>query len=176
MMSELLTFLSKLNPLEAIRQYLNDRHERSKDHQYRNPVEARRLQLDNDAIALNHLEKRIEIIKSLGASDQDLAVLKKQVLLQSLEVLSSPNERSNLKQDDTNRVLPYQRNLGCLFPEECIGELAAYYKYISAKQQSQWLIKLKLSWWFFTLCWGVHVEARCDNFLLRHEKKRPTNF
>jgi hypothetical protein len=40
-------FLGKLMPLETIRQYLNDRHERAKDREYRNEAEEKRLDLEN---------------------------------------------------------------------------------------------------------------------------------
>lgn len=33
-------FLGKLNPLEVLRQYINDRHERQKDREYRSPASA----------------------------------------------------------------------------------------------------------------------------------------
>jgi hypothetical protein len=36
-------FLGSLNPLEVLRQYLSDRHERRKDREYREAAEARRL-------------------------------------------------------------------------------------------------------------------------------------
>lgn len=40
-------FLGNLNPLEVIRQYINDRHERRKDKRYRESAEARKLELEN---------------------------------------------------------------------------------------------------------------------------------
>jgi len=46
-------FLGTLNPLEVIRKYLNDRHERRKDREYREGAERRRLEIEN---ALGELE------------------------------------------------------------------------------------------------------------------------
>ena len=40
-------FLGKLNPLDVIRQYLTDRHERRKDKEYREAHENRKLYLEN---------------------------------------------------------------------------------------------------------------------------------
>ena len=40
-------FLGALNPLEVIRKYLNDRHERRQDRNYRESAEKRRLALEN---------------------------------------------------------------------------------------------------------------------------------
>lgn len=55
-------FLGGLNPLEVLRKYLNDRHERKKDKSYRQRAEERRLDIDN---ALNELEviRRIEELR-----------------------------------------------------------------------------------------------------------------
>jgi hypothetical protein len=46
-------FLGNLNPLEVLRNYLNDRHEREKDREYRSAAERERLAIAN---ALGRLE------------------------------------------------------------------------------------------------------------------------
>ena len=43
-------FAASLNPLEQIRKFLNDRHERRKDKQYREESEKERLKRDNELI------------------------------------------------------------------------------------------------------------------------------
>ena len=68
-------FLGKLNALEVIRQYLNDRHERRKDREYRESAERRRLTLENLSLQNRVLSERLRLAKELGASDQDLAPL-----------------------------------------------------------------------------------------------------
>lgn len=73
-------FLGTLNPLEVIRNYLNDRHERRKDREYRESAEARRLQLENLSLENNVLRERIELLKKMGASDSDLAPLRNKLL------------------------------------------------------------------------------------------------
>lgn len=74
-------FLGKFNPLEVLRQYLNDRHERQKDRQYRSSAEAEKLELEN-------FKEKIDILKQLGATDKDLALLKEQLLKKSLRQLN----------------------------------------------------------------------------------------
>ena len=62
-----------MNPLEVVRKYLNDRHERRKDRDYRERAEERRLQLENLQTENEVLEQRIKIAKELGATENDLA-------------------------------------------------------------------------------------------------------
>jgi hypothetical protein len=68
-------FMGTLNPLEVIRQYLNDRHERRKDREYREAAEARRLELENRLLENRVIQERIEIARHLGATEQDLTPL-----------------------------------------------------------------------------------------------------
>ena len=59
-------FLGKINPLETIRQYLNDRHERRKDESYRN-------QIEKNVLTLELVEKVICVAKQAGMSDSEIA-------------------------------------------------------------------------------------------------------
>ena len=68
-------FLGKLNPLEVMRQYLNDRHERRKDREYRESAEERRLRLEDLKLKNEVIAGRVKIAKELGATDRDLAPL-----------------------------------------------------------------------------------------------------
>ena len=54
-------FLGALNPLEVTRKYLNDRHERRKDDEYRSPAEADRLALENALLGLDVLRRYREL-------------------------------------------------------------------------------------------------------------------
>ncbi|UJB73211.1 hypothetical protein HRE53_32115 (plasmid) [Acaryochloris sp. 'Moss Beach'] len=80
-------FLGKLSPLEVLRQYLNDRHERQKDHEFRSPAETRKLDLENQSLELDIIERKIGILEHLGAKDRDLALLKEYLLAKSLRQL-----------------------------------------------------------------------------------------
>jgi hypothetical protein len=65
-------FLGKLNPLEVIRLYLQDRHERRKDKAYREPAERRALELDNKLKEAQLLSTQIDTARKMGATDDDL--------------------------------------------------------------------------------------------------------
>jgi len=68
-------FLGKLNPLEVIRQFLQDRHERRKDREYREDADRHRLDLENAILENKVIKERIAIARKLGATDENLAPL-----------------------------------------------------------------------------------------------------
>lgn len=80
-------FLGKLNPLEVIRQYLNDRHERKKDIEYRKSAEKRKLNLENQLLENKVISERIQMAKDLGATLQDLAPLLTELIYRPLQQL-----------------------------------------------------------------------------------------
>jgi hypothetical protein len=72
-------FLGSLNPLQQLREYLNDRHKRRQDREFREAAEKERLMLENELIRGQIYEKensvireRIAIFRELGYSNQDL--------------------------------------------------------------------------------------------------------
>ena len=72
-------FVGSLNPLQQIREYLNDRHKRRQDREYREKSEAEKLTLENELIEKQILEKensvlreRIAIMKDLGLSNKEI--------------------------------------------------------------------------------------------------------
>ena len=81
-------FVGSLNPLQMLLTYLNERHERQKDNDYRNLAEARKLALENQLLENQVITQRTAILKDLGATENDLAVLKSQLLRQPLQELS----------------------------------------------------------------------------------------
>ena len=81
-------FFGKLNPLEVIRQFLNDMHEHRKDREYREAAEERRLNLKNLALENQIIKARISLAKSLGATDADLTPLLNQLVVGPLNQLA----------------------------------------------------------------------------------------
>jgi hypothetical protein len=80
-------FLGKLNPLEVVRQYLNDRHERRKDKEYRESAEKRRLLLENLSLENKVIAERLKLAKEFGATDRDLAPLLNGLVFKPLTAL-----------------------------------------------------------------------------------------
>ncbi|HLK09945.1 MAG TPA: hypothetical protein VKW76_01040 [Candidatus Binatia bacterium] len=85
-------FLRSLNPLEVIRQYLNDRHERRRDREYREAAEARRLDLENRLLENRVIRERIDIARSLGAADSDLTPLLNELVHRPLRALNGAQD------------------------------------------------------------------------------------
>jgi len=73
-------FLASISPFESWRKYVMFRHKRDQDHRFRDPEEARRLRLENDARELAVLEKRAKIAKGLGATNAQLEPLRNLIL------------------------------------------------------------------------------------------------
>jgi hypothetical protein len=67
--------LGSLNPLEVIRNYLQDRHRRRQDLEYREEAERRRLDLDNVILETEAIRGRIDLARELGATNDQLAPL-----------------------------------------------------------------------------------------------------
>jgi hypothetical protein len=102
-------FLGKLNLLEVIRQYLNDRHERRKDREYRESAEARRLRLENLKLENEVISGRIKLAKDLGATEHDLAPLLNQLVYRPLTGLDRHQDRGAIDKAEIPR-LPGQIN------------------------------------------------------------------
>jgi hypothetical protein len=88
-------FLGKLNPLEIIRLLLNDEHERKKDRSYRSYQEKRRLSYENDlreievhSKSLDIVGKQIELMRSAGASEDEIQNVMRQTFYRPLKAVS----------------------------------------------------------------------------------------
>lgn len=86
-------FLGTLNPLEVLRMYLSDRHERRKDVEYREDAERRKLDLENNILENRVLSERIAIARDLGATNRDLAPLVNDLLYKPLTRLDRSQDR-----------------------------------------------------------------------------------
>jgi hypothetical protein len=99
-------FLGKLNPLEVTRQYLQDRHERRKDREYREAAEKRRLDLENTLLENKVIKERIEIAKNLGATEEDLAPLLNELVIKPVRELDRYQDRGAIETGEIVKGLP----------------------------------------------------------------------
>ena len=95
-------FLGKINPLEVIRLYLNDRHERRKDRVYRESAEERRLRLENLKLENEVIASRVKIAKELGATDRDLAPLLNELVNKPLLALDRHQDKGVIENAEIN--------------------------------------------------------------------------
>jgi hypothetical protein len=86
-------FVGKLNPLEVIRLYLNDRHERRKDREYREDAEREKLQLENELLKSKVFESRLNLLRELGMTDDELAPIKNRLIHDPLATLGLAQDR-----------------------------------------------------------------------------------
>lgn len=56
-------FIGGMNPLQQLREYLKDRHERRKDKEYREQSEKERLRLDNEILEQTLIRKKLEVAR-----------------------------------------------------------------------------------------------------------------
>lgn len=76
-------FLGQLNPLLRLREYLNDRHRRRQDRDFREQAEQERLTLENQILERHRLRERdnalwrerFELLRDMGYTDDDLRIL-----------------------------------------------------------------------------------------------------
>ena len=66
-------FLGKLNPLEVLRLYLNDRHNRIKDVTYRNRLEEEKFAIDNALGKIKLLSDYVDVAKKAGLTETEVA-------------------------------------------------------------------------------------------------------
>ena len=73
-------FIGSLNPLEQIRRYLNDRHQRRQDREYRETSERLRLELEYEQSQLRIEEERlrvgrayVEFLREMGVPDDEIS-------------------------------------------------------------------------------------------------------
>lgn len=62
----ILDIIGKLNVLDTLRQWAQDRHERRKDREYREHAERERLQLENELLRNEVVNGRIAVLRELG--------------------------------------------------------------------------------------------------------------
>lgn len=75
-------FLGSLNPLQQIREYLNDRHRRRQDREYREQSEREKLILENELLRRQIFERensiwrdQINLLKEMGFSNDEIQSL-----------------------------------------------------------------------------------------------------
>ena len=109
-------FLGRLNPLGVLCQYLNDRHERRKDRQYRESAEERRLRLENLQRENEVIAGRIKIAKDIGATERDLALLLNQLVYRPLAGLDRHQDLGTINVAEIQRQLDRPSKHGRIVP------------------------------------------------------------
>jgi hypothetical protein len=85
-------FLGGLNPLQTIREYLDDRH-RHRLEDSREPEELRSKRIQNDAGEIKVLRDKLRLAKELGAPEEITALLLRRLVGQPLEAIGEMQDR-----------------------------------------------------------------------------------
>jgi hypothetical protein len=80
-------FLGSLNPLETLRKYVQDRHERRKDRQYRERLDADRMELENQRLKTAVVKDQVDLLRSLGVPEDKIRELLTKRVVTPLELL-----------------------------------------------------------------------------------------
>jgi hypothetical protein len=100
-------FLGTLNPLEVLRQYLNDRNERRKDREYRDSAEKTRLFFENVILKSKAISSAVKVAREdLGATDEDLAPLLNELIYRPLANLDRHQDKHLIEDAEFFPPLP----------------------------------------------------------------------
>jgi hypothetical protein len=90
-------FLGSLNPLQQIREYLKDRHERKKDNEYRSRQEEELAELEIVERRDNIVNGRIVTLKELGYSDVEIRQFVTAMVIEPLNRLGRHQDRGQIE-------------------------------------------------------------------------------
>jgi len=89
-------FLGSLNPLQQIREYIKDRHERKKDKKYRSRQEEELGDLSIEEKKNNILNQRIEILRKLGYSETEIRQLVLTMVVEPLNKIGKHQDNGQI--------------------------------------------------------------------------------
>ncbi len=92
--------LGVLNPLQHIKEYLQDRHERKKDKQYRSRQEEELGELEISERKNQILNQQIEILKTAGYSDLEIRQFVTKMVLEPLNRLGKLQDIGQIEAPD----------------------------------------------------------------------------
>ena len=111
-------FIGKLSPLQTLLDYLQQRHERKKDNEYRNELEKEKMQLENEARRIENKKaildiaaKEISLMRELGIPEEQISKIITQNYQRPLSKISTSEimfelpEKSDLKLIQGNKKL-----------------------------------------------------------------------
>ncbi len=77
-------FLGSLNPLEVLRKWCTDRHERRKDAEYREAHESEKMRLENERLKTEVVQARIRLLEKAGVPKDKIREALTQYLVEPL--------------------------------------------------------------------------------------------
>ncbi|MDE5487303.1 hypothetical protein [Elizabethkingia meningoseptica] len=93
-------FVGSLNPLQQMREYLNDRHERQKDRKYRNRQEEELGNLEIQDKKNKLISQRIDILKNAGYSDIEIRQMVNSMINLPLNKLGEYQDKGQIEESE----------------------------------------------------------------------------
>jgi len=90
-------FLGGLNPLQQIREYIKDRHERKKDKDYRSRQEEELAELSIEEKRNNIINQRIDMLKKVGYSEIEIRQLVTAMVITPLKRLDKHQDNGQIE-------------------------------------------------------------------------------
>ena len=102
--------LGNLNPFKIICDYLQQKHERKKDNDYRNRLEEQRLALENLKLRNELIDQQIKSMKEVGFSDEEIKELLSNYIGDPLEKLSRRIDSGQIKSIEATSIDKKEEN------------------------------------------------------------------
>jgi hypothetical protein len=77
-------FLGAINPLEIMRKWVSDSHERGKDYRYRESLEEERMALENDRLKTQVVREKLSVLKEAGVPEEQIRAALSQYIIEPL--------------------------------------------------------------------------------------------
>ncbi len=85
-------FVGSLSPLETLRKYIQDRHERRKDMDYRNRLESERMVLENERLKTEVAKAQLDLLAALGFPEDRIREVAMRHIIKPLEGLDGAQD------------------------------------------------------------------------------------
>lgn len=89
--------VGRLTPLEVLRQWVQDRHERRKDQEYKEHYEKEKLDLENELLRIKVIREKINVMKEAGVPKRELDRFVKDTLLRPMSRLNPHLDSAEIK-------------------------------------------------------------------------------
>ena len=89
-------FAASLSPLETLRKYVSDRHERKKDESYRSRLESDRLTLENEQLKTRVVREQVQLLKELQIPEDRIRQAVTRYVIEPLSKLDGHQDAARL--------------------------------------------------------------------------------
>ncbi|AKN60029.1 hypothetical protein WB44_01575 [Synechococcus sp. WH 8020] len=103
--------MGALNPLEVIRKWVADHHERRKDRNYRESLEAEKLYLENEKLKTEVVRDKLALLRENGVPDEKIREALSQYIFEPLTRLERHQDAGMIGGARLSSVTPGEQNV-----------------------------------------------------------------